>query len=524
MKKGLLLVGIIVSSALFSSISSAAQPDENVWTLKQTVDEFGDATGETVFSYKVDGDFSNTATNSSSLKVVSAFYPDASAFGFNLFEYGNTLATYYDSSQLTFKFKINDAIYEFKMVGSAPNGMVFLSDDLLKRNDINAALNDSSVSVEQRWKSAQALEKSDIPFEESGAKQLFHYLYNGNDLKCIIYIDNSKYDFSITANGFKELYDEYVYNTGISFFNNNDYQNAASCFSYLGDYKDSISYYEKCIKTIQDNLLSTLGLKEIDIDILKKMVEIFGAIYNGEELDEDRVQYVHDHINDLPMVNDDTVFTHIDGDDKPALFPPINVSGHEFFSYPIDASYEYTRICYSIDGWHHDEQEFYTCKTTYRTVNGETDKYNDGLNWEIESSDGNLLWKTYHFYYTLKNGSSGEAVQHLQQALISQGFLSGSADGVYGSGTASAVASFQQSKGLEETGIADQATQKALFNEDGVVVYKDRLFKLYDGFYFVEHEEVETGSIEYKLYGFKKVFGHLASYDDVVANLGIVFG
>lgn len=66
-------------------------------------------------------------------------------------------------------------------------------------------------------------------------------------------------------------------------------------------------------------------------------------------------------------------------------------------------------------------------------------------------------------YDTLKNGSQGDAVQRLQQTLIDMGLLTGSADGIYGKGTAAAVKTFQASAGLDETGKADAATQAALY-------------------------------------------------------------
>lgn len=68
-------------------------------------------------------------------------------------------------------------------------------------------------------------------------------------------------------------------------------------------------------------------------------------------------------------------------------------------------------------------------------------------------------------YSTLQVGSNGVEVQQMQQALIEQGFLSGAADGAYGNGTAAGVSAFQESVGLEVTGIADEETQKALFGE-----------------------------------------------------------
>ena len=65
-------------------------------------------------------------------------------------------------------------------------------------------------------------------------------------------------------------------------------------------------------------------------------------------------------------------------------------------------------------------------------------------------------------YATLRQGSKGERVRSLQQALISLGYLSGKADGVYGSQTRKAVTSFQKSKKLTADGVAGKKTLSAL--------------------------------------------------------------
>lgn len=69
----------------------------------------------------------------------------------------------------------------------------------------------------------------------------------------------------------------------------------------------------------------------------------------------------------------------------------------------------------------------------------------------------------YGTYETLENGSKGNEVKQLQQALIDQGFLTGNADGIFGNGTAASVKAFQESVNLEPTGIADGKTQAELF-------------------------------------------------------------
>lgn len=65
-------------------------------------------------------------------------------------------------------------------------------------------------------------------------------------------------------------------------------------------------------------------------------------------------------------------------------------------------------------------------------------------------------------YEPLEQGTSSEAVQALQQNLIDLGYLSGSADGIFGKNTAKAVRAFQTACGQEATGVADEAMQRQL--------------------------------------------------------------
>lgn len=66
-------------------------------------------------------------------------------------------------------------------------------------------------------------------------------------------------------------------------------------------------------------------------------------------------------------------------------------------------------------------------------------------------------------YTTLKDGSEGADVKKLQQKLKQLGYYSGSVDGKYGAGTASAVSAFQSANRLTVDGKAGPATQRLLF-------------------------------------------------------------
>lgn len=66
----------------------------------------------------------------------------------------------------------------------------------------------------------------------------------------------------------------------------------------------------------------------------------------------------------------------------------------------------------------------------------------------------------------LKNGSNGDDVKRLQEALKQKGFYAGIVDGDFGGGTETAVKNFQASKGLGADGVAGVLTKAAL----GIIV------------------------------------------------------
>ena len=63
---------------------------------------------------------------------------------------------------------------------------------------------------------------------------------------------------------------------------------------------------------------------------------------------------------------------------------------------------------------------------------------------------------------SMKQGSRGSDVKQLQKNLIGMGYLDGSADGIYGAKTKTAVSEFQKDFGLSADGTAGEATQTAL--------------------------------------------------------------
>lgn len=76
--------------------------------------------------------------------------------------------------------------------------------------------------------------------------------------------------------------------------------------------------------------------------------------------------------------------------------------------------------------------------------------------------DGIFGAKTKAAVRNLSTGSTGKLVYILQGLLLCNGFTTGGFDGVYGTGTKSAVVSFQYKNGLTTDGIAGKATFAAL--------------------------------------------------------------
>lgn len=152
------------------------------WVIDNVVDDFGDSTGERVIKGLFTGTFSNTATSNSDLAVWVFYNPDEQVFYFRLLEYTDHQATYLDSDTITFKTKTiknsTEEVDECPLVGTAPNGDLILT---------------SSNQGNSFYTSATLLSS----------------LYYGYDVKCVIEIGSSKYSFTIFADGFNTVFDEY---------------------------------------------------------------------------------------------------------------------------------------------------------------------------------------------------------------------------------------------------------------------------------------------------------------------------
>ena len=65
---------------------------------------------------------------------------------------------------------------------------------------------------------------------------------------------------------------------------------------------------------------------------------------------------------------------------------------------------------------------------------------------------------------TLKKGASGNITKLLQEKLVTLGYSTNGVDGIFGSGTYSAVREFQKTRGLSADGIVGQNTWRKLLN------------------------------------------------------------
>lgn len=125
----------------------------------------------------------------------------------------------------------------------------------------------------------------------------------------------------------------------------------------------------------------------------------------------------------------------------------------------ITAPAEYDGLVLGIQcGEPVSEQKYDVARGEWDADLGETWDDAENLdNWEF------IRVKDFAAFESLKSGNYGANVRELQQQLKDLGYLSGGVDGDFGPGTAKAVSAFQTAAGLEETGIADDATQRALY-------------------------------------------------------------
>ena len=213
------IIALLLTVVLCFSLC-ACGGEKTTWSIVQTVDEFGDVTEDSVglIAGTFTGNFSNTATPGSDLTVVVTIGKKAKfnhyVIGFDLKEYNNTNATYFSSDSKTFKMKIGEEVITMNLLGSEPNGTLYLGAE------------------DYGW-------SGDL---------LFNELLNGNDVRCIINIDSSEYNFTITNDNFTTLCNEIGITAGATELTLKEALNI-----YLEDTGAYVEGASECIQKHMDN-------------------------------------------------------------------------------------------------------------------------------------------------------------------------------------------------------------------------------------------------------------------------------
>ena len=276
MKRTMIIVwGMIFSCAVstntFSAdIESTSYVDNNSvvveesgdWAVDEYVDDFGDGIGVKYLRSVSEGTFSNSATTGSELMAVTFFDPDSEEFSFRLAEYNKSIATYLDHDDIRLLFKFDDAIETHFLMGNAPNGNLDLSVE--KESSLaQEYLDNVSSSPEDFDMSAftmAGLITGNSAEAYSGYNRLYRNLSDDNDARCVIYIGNSKYSFTISAEGFNEavsIWNEDKYQQAEKLLAEEKYDDAILYFEKINDYKDSIdrikeAKYGKALKLLEE--------------------------------------------------------------------------------------------------------------------------------------------------------------------------------------------------------------------------------------------------------------------------------
>lgn len=109
---------------------------------------------------------------------------------------------------------------------------------------------------------------------------------------------------------------------------------------------------------------------------------------------------------------------------------------------------------------------FYSCSALKKLIAPENFVSNKSIDTDYMYDKCGVSKPTHTVSHTaLASGSKGNAVKTLQQQLIRLGYLSGSADGSFGSTTETAVKAYQKSCSLQQTGKADLALQLKLIRQ-----------------------------------------------------------
>jgi N-acetylmuramoyl-L-alanine amidase len=129
-------------------------------------------------------------------------------------------------------------------------------------------------------------------------------------------------------------------------------------------------------------------------------------------------------------------------------------------------------------------------------------------------------------YPLLRYGSRGTAVVKLQQALKTQGYLNGSADGIYGSMTRGSVLKFQSAKKISVDGIAGNQTQTILYAQTATTLSRGTTTTAATNLYWLSriiHAEAEAEPYEGKVAVGNVVLNRVNSGNFANTIKGVIF-
>lgn len=282
MKLRKLFILVLALAMILINCISVYADDEQIpeemfgkWAVDEIVDEFGDPTGESTLYCIVRGDFSNTATLNSDLAVV-VFYDVFQGFSFRLLEYYKSKATYLSNSELSLKTKIDEEISEYKLYGSSPNGDLHLT--YLENSNVP---NMDSIEDIAEWYNTASKSIEDY-------HSFFNTFSEEDEIRCIIYIDNSKYNFTLPTNGFSELAVPLVYENANALYENGYYEEALELFQVVGNYEDSSEKAIECNRKLLGPSLTvllnptTMGYVENEMDYIDYYKSHFAPLTSEE--------------------------------------------------------------------------------------------------------------------------------------------------------------------------------------------------------------------------------------------------
>ena len=244
------------------------------WIIDERVDDFGDSIGEKYLKTFSEGTFSNTATTNSELSIVLFYTPEKEEFCFRLLEYNDVKATYFESSEIQLKMKVDDTVYEHNLwSGTAPNGDIYVADKY-----------EQLVNAQKTGNSKELFNK--LSFDDSAYQQLYTFLSEGKEVRCVIYIDNSKYSFSVLGNGFQDSLNavsEEKYCSAVDLMTDGNYNAAIELFTEIKNYKDSDSLIAECNDLLSENRMNSYN------EELSQIYVSLTDMYNGNFSDADNV-------------------------------------------------------------------------------------------------------------------------------------------------------------------------------------------------------------------------------------------